>query len=166
MAHYIETLDFPHDGQPQPVRSAAAPVVEPFEAVESNSWLDEEIEVSVATYEAYKVLYYAFIALPAIAGLDKFAHLLTSWDQYVSPKFAAVLHMTHGGILALVGLIELAIAVVVALKPRIGSWAVTVWLWIIVLNLLSMHGYADIAVCDLTLSAAGYAFTRLAAECN
>jgi hypothetical protein len=38
------------------------------------SWLDAEVEVSRATYQAYQIMYYAFIALPAVAGLDKFFH--------------------------------------------------------------------------------------------
>ena len=36
------------------------------------SWLDAEVEVSRATYQAYQIMYYAFITLTAVAGLDKF----------------------------------------------------------------------------------------------
>ena len=73
MAQYVESLQTP------------TPVT---------SWLDEEVEVSRATYQAYQILYYAFIALPAIAGLDKFLHVLTTWDNYVSPGIASILHLT------------------------------------------------------------------------
>jgi hypothetical protein len=152
MAQYLDSLDFPQTVKP--------------EAKANVSWIDEEIEVSRATYEAYQIMYYAFIALLAVAGLDKFLHILTSWDAYVSPGVAALLHMTPVTISSLAGLVELAIAVTVALKPRYGSWAVTVWLWLIVVNLLATHGYADIILCDLALSAAGVAFIRLSAECN
>jgi hypothetical protein len=144
MAHYVESL---------PEKSAV-------------SWLDEEVEVSRATYQAYQIMYYAFIALPAIAGLDKFLHILKTWDVYVSPGIASALHMTPAGLTAFAGLVELAAAVTVALKPRIGSWVVTVWLWLVVIDLLGFNSYYDIAFCDLALSAAGLAFTRLAAECN
>lgn len=130
------------------------------------SWLDEEVEVSRATYQAYQIMYYAFIALPAIAGLDKFLHVLTTWDNYVSPGIARLLHLTPSGMTTLAGLIELAAAAAVALKPRIGSWVITVWLWLIVINLMTTNNYFDIALRDLALSAAGFAFTRLAAECN
>jgi hypothetical protein len=74
--------------------------------------------------------------------------------------------LTPGGVTSLAGLIELAAAVTVALKPRIGSWVVTAWLWLIVVNLLALHSYYDIVLCDLALSAAGVAFARLSAECN
>jgi hypothetical protein len=130
------------------------------------SWVDTEIEVSRATWQAYQILYYAFIALFAIAGIDKFLHVLTVWEAYVAPGVASLLHMTRAGVTALAGLVEIAAAAGVALKPRIGSWVVTVWLWLVVINLLSMEGKYDIAFMDLVLSVAGLAFTRLAAECN
>jgi len=130
------------------------------------SWLDAEVEVSRATYQAYRIMYYAFIALPAIAGLDKFLHVLTTWDSYVSPGIASVLHMTPAAVTSLAGLMELAAAITVALKPRVGSWVITIWLWLVVINLLTMHSHYDIVLRDLALSAAGFAFTRLSAECN
>jgi hypothetical protein len=36
-------------------------------------------------YKAYVVLFLGFIALPILAGLDKFFHLLVNWDQYLAP---------------------------------------------------------------------------------
>ena len=130
------------------------------------SWLDAEVEVSRATYQAYQIMYYAFITLTAVTGLDKFFRVLTTWDAYVSPGVASILHLTPGGVTSLAGLIELAAAITVALKPRIGSWVVTAWLWLIVVNLLTLQSHYDIVLCDLALSAAGVAFTRLSAECN
>ncbi len=149
MAQYIESLDVSE------VPSSA-----------DASWVDAEVEVSRATYQAYQIMYYAFIALTTVAGFDKFFHFLTTWEVYVSPKIASLLHMTVGGMTMLAGFIELACAVTIALKPRIGSWAITVWLWIIVIDLVSVHGYYDIVLQDLALSAAALAFTRLSAECN
>src|SRR5665213_2136204 len=34
------------------------------------------------TYQAFQLLHWGFVALPAIAGADKFLDLLTSWDAY------------------------------------------------------------------------------------
>jgi hypothetical protein len=130
------------------------------------AWIDEEVEVSRATYQAYQIMYYAFIALPALTGLDKFFHVTSTWDGYVSPAIARMLHLTPVGVTSLAGLVEIAAAITVAIKPRIGSWVVTGWLWLIVINLLTLNNYYDLALTDLALSAAGLAFTRLAAECN
>jgi hypothetical protein len=134
--------------------------------LETPDWVKAEIEVSVATYEAYQILYYAFIALMALAGLDKFLHFFTIWENYVSPGMASFLHMSPGAVAVMAGLIELSVAAAVALKPRIGSWAVTIWLWLVVINLLTMTGHYETVVMTAALSAAGVAFTRLSAECN
>jgi hypothetical protein len=32
-------------------------------------------------YQAYRILHVGFAALPILAGLDKFFHLLVNWDQ-------------------------------------------------------------------------------------
>jgi hypothetical protein len=145
---------------------AAAPTIDPLVVRSDTSWIDAEVEVSVATYQAYQILYYAFSVLMAVVGLDKFLHILAPWDTYVSPSMTSFFHMSAGALTVVAGLIELGVAAAVALKPRIGSWAVTVWLWLVVVNLLTIPGHYDRVVADLALSAAGFAFTRLSAECN
>jgi hypothetical protein len=130
------------------------------------SWLDAEVEVSLATYQAYQVLYYTFIALPLVAGLDKFIHVMGTWELYVSPGLASFLHMSPGAVILLAGVIEVLAAVAVALKPRIGSWVITGWMWLVAVNLIGAAGHRDLLIFNLALSAAGFAFTRLSAECN
>jgi hypothetical protein len=157
MPQFIESLDYP----PTAEHAAEAPPAE-----SKPDWVNAEVEVSVASYQAYQILYYAFIALMAVAGLDKFLHLSASWDTFVSPAMVRILHMSPGSIAVFAGLIELVAAAAVALRPRIGSWVVTVWMLMIVVNLLTMSGHYHIAIADLALAAAGFAFTRLSAECN
>lgn len=130
------------------------------------SWVTAEVDVSRATWQAYQIMYYSFIALMGIAGLDKFFRLIASWDVYVTPGFASFMHMTPIGVSMLAGVIEIVAALAVALKPRVGSWVVTAWLWLVVINLLATGTYHDVAFADFILSMAGLAFTRLAAECN
>lgn len=173
MAQYLETLEFqrgdlsPANAPANAAPTTETPIVEPEKDEASEpSWLDAEVEVSVATYQAYQILYYAFTALMAVAGLDKFVRLLSTWDQYVSPAMASFLHLSSGALTILAGIMEVLAAAAVALKPRIGSWVVTVWLWLIVVNLLTMSGHFDMMLSTLALSAAGFAFTRLSAECN
>lgn len=154
MDHTIETLDY----SPAVTESVPEPV--------GASWVEEEVEVSVATYQAYKILYFAFIALFAIAGADKLVHLLTSWDSLVAPRVAALFHTTAGGVAMGAGLIEIAIAAVIALKPRIGSWLMAGWIGLIVIDLFLLQGHAELVLQNLGLLAASVAFTRLSAECN
>src|SRR5262249_52351834 len=36
-------------------------------------------------FQAFQVLRVSFALLAIVAGIDKYMHLLTNWDQYVSP---------------------------------------------------------------------------------
>jgi uncharacterized membrane protein HdeD (DUF308 family) len=63
-----------------------------------------------------------------------------------------------------VGVVEIIAGGVVALKPRIGAWVVAAWLWGIILNLLLIPAFFDIALRDFGLSLAAIALARLAAE--
>ena len=42
-------------------------------------------------YQAYQILYIGFIVAPLLAGLDKFTHFLTNWDQYLAPAVERLL---------------------------------------------------------------------------
>ena len=45
-----------------------------------------------------------------------------------------------------VGVIEIAAGILVAVKPRLGAPIVAVWLCLIILNLLTMGAYLDVAL--------------------
>ena len=107
----------------------------------------------------WRLLYFGFIALPVLAGLDKFFHILTEWSVYLSPKLIDILPFGADSAMRLVGIIEIAAGIIVAIKPRIGGFIVSFWLLAIILNLLSFPGYYDIALRDfgLSLSAASLA---------
>src|SRR5438094_597806 len=92
-------------------------------------------------YQAYLVLYAGFVALPILAGLDKFFHLLTNWDQYLAPLVTQILPLTAHTFMLVVGVIEIAAGVLVALRPQVGACVVALWLWGIILNLLLIPGF-------------------------
>ena len=52
----------------------------------------------------------------------------------------------------------------VAVKPRIGAYVVAAWLWGIIVNLLMIPGYYDIALRDFGLSLGALALGRLAED--
>jgi hypothetical protein len=52
----------------------------------------------------------------------------------------------------------------VALRPRIFSYVVAAWLWGIILNLLLIPGYFDVALRDFGLSLGALALGRLSSE--
>ena len=116
------------------------------------------------TYAAYKILQLGFVALPILAGLDKFFHVLVNWDMYLAPKLAALAPVSGHNLMLAVGGIEIAAGLLVAVKPLLGSYVVAFWLWGIIFNLLSIPGYYDLALRDFGLSLGALALGQLARE--
>ena len=113
------------------------------------------------SHQAYQILHWGFVAAPAIAGIDKFVQVLTNWDQYLSPLFARISPFSAHGTMLAVGVVELAAGLLVALKPRIGAYVVAVWLAGIIVNLLFLGRYFDVALRDFGLMLAALALGRL-----
>jgi hypothetical protein len=125
---------------------------------------DTETQVSSTGYQAYQILRLGFIVAPIVAGLDKFFHLLVNWDQYL-PPFVNNLTGGHGHELMLaVGVIEILAGLGVAFRPKIFAYVVSAWLLLIVINLLMIPGYFDVALRDFGLSLGALALARLSQE--
>ena len=115
-------------------------------------------------YQAYLILYVGFIALPILAGLDKFLHVLAEWTMYLSPLATQVIPVDEVTFMMGVGVVEIAAGILVALQPRIGAYVVALWLWGIIANLLLIPGWYDIALRDFGLSLGALALARLSHE--
>ncbi|HTK29648.1 MAG TPA: hypothetical protein VL309_08865 [Vicinamibacterales bacterium] len=116
------------------------------------------------TYQAYQLLHIAFVVAPIVAGVDKFFHVLVNWDQYLSPIVPHLLGVSAHSFMLGVGVIEVIAGLIVGVLPSVGAWIVGVWLCGIVVNLLSIPGYLDIALRDVGLALAAFALARLARE--
>jgi hypothetical protein len=121
-------------------------------------------QVGQPAYQAYLILYAGFIALPILAGLDKFFGLLVNWEMYLTPLVTQILPVSAHTFMLAVGVIEIAAGVLVALQPRVGAYVVALWLWGIILNLLLIPGFYDIALRDFGLSLGALALARLSRE--
>ena len=119
-----------------------------------------------SAYQSYLLLHIGFAALPVVAGFDKFFHWLVNWDQYLAPLATQILPVTGHTFMLAVGVIEIAAGLVVAFRPRIGAYVVALWLWGIIVNLLLIPGFYDIALRDFGLSVAALALARLSEEFN
>lgn len=114
--------------------------------------------------QAFQILRLGFTVAPIVAGLDKFFHVLVNWDQYL-PGVVNGLVGGHGhALMQAVGVIEIAAGIGVAVRPRIFSYVVAAWLAGIIVNLLLIPGYYDVALRDLGLALAALALGRLSAE--
>jgi hypothetical protein len=96
-----------------------------------------------------------------LAGIDKFLHVLANWEVYLSPAFARISPLSVHGTMQVVGVIECAAGIAVAFKPRYGAYVVAAWLAGIILNLILLGNFYDIALRDLGLCLAALALGRL-----
>jgi hypothetical protein len=114
-------------------------------------------------YQAYLLLYVGFIAAPIIAGADKFFHLLTTWQEYLAPQVPRLTGLDSHTFMMGVGVIEMIAGIIVAVKPKIGGVIVGLWLCGIIVNLLVLGRFYDVALRDLGLALGAFALSRLAA---
>ncbi len=115
-------------------------------------------------YQAYRLLHLGFTVAPILAGADKFFHLLCNWDQYLAPWVGNVSPIGGHNLMLGAGVIEVAAGILVALKPRLGAPVVGAWLCLIIINLVTMGSYLDVALRDLGLALGAFALWRLALE--
>lgn len=115
-----------------------------------------------AVRQAYHLLHIGFVVAPILAGVDKFTNLLTDWTQYLAPSLLAFLPLSAQGFMYIVGIIEIVAGLVVLFRPRFGGYLVAAWLGGIILSLLLIPGYFDVALRDLGLLLGALALARLA----
>jgi uncharacterized membrane protein YphA (DoxX/SURF4 family) len=122
-------------------------------------------QVKDPAYSAYLALRTVFTIAPIVFGLDKFFNLLTyphHWSMYLAGWINDLVPVTADQCMYLVGVIEIVAGVLVAVVPRFGAWVVAAWLAGIILNLVSVPGFYDIALRDFGLLVGAVALARLA----
>ena len=116
------------------------------------------------SWQAYQILHFGFTVAPILAGIDKFFHILCNWDQYLAPWIARLSPIGGHNLMLAVGVVEAAAGILVAIKPRWGAPIVGAWLCLIIVNLITMGLYFDVALRDLGLALGAFALWRLAQE--
>ena len=113
---------------------------------------------------AFHLLRSLFTVAPILFGLDKFAGLMTDWEGYLAPWIDDLVPgSAHDAMLA-VGVIEVLAGLLVALVPRLGAPVVAAWLAGIIVNLLILGDYYDVALRDFGLMGAAVVLTVLAVD--
>ena len=113
-------------------------------------------------WQAYQILHLAFTVAPIFAGIDKFFHVLCNWDQYLAPWIAGLSPIGAHNLMLVAGVVEAAAGILVAIRPRWGAPVVGLWLCLIIVNLLTLGSYFDVALRDLGLAFGAFALWRLA----
>ena len=111
--------------------------------------------------QAFLLLRTVFTVAPILFGLDKFTNLLTDWTMYLAPVVTSAVPLPAQSIMYIVGVVEIAAGVAVALRPRFGSALVAAWLLGIIINLLILGGFYDVALRDFGLLVGALALNRL-----
>jgi hypothetical protein len=113
-------------------------------------------------YQAFTLLRVGFTVAPILFGIDKFLNWLVDWPIYLAPHFNDLIPGNAHQAMLIVGVIEIAAGVIVALWPKFGGYLVAVWLAAIIVNLLVLGDYYDVALRDFGLLIGALALARLA----
>ena len=115
-------------------------------------------------HEAFLLLRTLFTVAPILFGLDKFTNLLTDWTAYLAPWIDDIVPGSAQQAMYAVGVVEIIAGILVALRPRIGSLVVAAWLLGIIVNLIILGAFYDVALRDFGLFVGALALNRLAAS--
>jgi hypothetical protein len=122
-----------------------------------------EVGSPPAARQAFLLLRTVFTVAPILFGLDKFVGLLTDWDRYLAPQIDGLVPGTAHQAMLVVGVVEVIAGLLVAAAPRIGGYVVAAWLAGIIVNLLLLGNFYDVALRDFGLLVGALALARLAA---
>jgi uncharacterized membrane protein YphA (DoxX/SURF4 family) len=114
--------------------------------------------------QAFLLLRTVFTVAPIAFGLDKFANLLTDWPGYLAPFVDRLIPGTAQQAMYAVGVIEIVAGLLVAVRPRFGAVVVAAWLAGIIVNLLILGDFYDVALRDFGLLVGALALWRLASR--
>ena len=112
-------------------------------------------------WQAFTLLRTVFVIAPIVFGLDKFFNLMTNWPLYLTHIVTDILPLSAQQFMYVVGVVEIAAGILVLVLPRYGALVVAAWLAGIIVNLLVLPGYFDVALRDFGLFVAAIALFRL-----
>jgi len=120
-------------------------------------------DVNAAAYQAFWLLRIGFTVAPILFGVDKFFNWSVHWPDYLAGWINNIVPGSGQDFMYVVGGIEIAAGLLVAVAPRIGAFVVAGWLFGIVINLLTNNApeYYDIALRDFGLMLGALTLGRL-----
>jgi uncharacterized membrane protein YphA (DoxX/SURF4 family) len=120
-------------------------------------------DVNTAAFQAFWLLRIGFTVAPILFGVDKFFNWSVHWPDYLAGWINNIVPGSGQDFMYVVGGIEIAAGLLVAVAPRIGAFVVAGWLFGIVVNLLTNNApeYYDIALRDFGLMLGALTLGRL-----
>src|SRR6266516_6312634 len=102
-----------------------------------------EPDVSAAAHQAFWLLRIGFTVAPILFGVDKFFNWTVHWPDYLAGWINNIVPGSGQDFMYVVGGVEIAAGLLVAVAPRIGAFVVAGWLFGIVVNLLTKNAPED-----------------------
>ncbi|HYY21660.1 MAG TPA: hypothetical protein VE780_07255 [Thermoleophilaceae bacterium] len=120
-------------------------------------------DLGAAARQAFWLLRIGFTVAPILFGVDKFFNWSVHWPDYLAGWVNNIIPGSGQDWMHVVGGIEIAAGLLVAVAPRIGAFVVAGWLAGIVINLLTKNPpqYYDIALRDFGLMLGALTLGRL-----
>jgi uncharacterized membrane protein YphA (DoxX/SURF4 family) len=84
--------------------------------------------VAVASRQAFWLLRIGFTVAPILFGLDKFFNWSVHWPDYLAGWINDIVPGSGQDLMDVVGGVEIAAGLLVAVAPRIGAFVVAGWL--------------------------------------
>lgn len=113
-------------------------------------------------YQGFLLLWIGFTAAPILFGLDKFFNQMVEWETYLWEPVATALPGSASEIMMAVGVVEIAAGVLTAFLPRVSGYVIAGWLGVIIVNLLLVGDFFDVALRDFGLMLGALTLARLA----
>lgn len=108
----------------------------------------------------YNLLKYSYGLFMIVVGVDKFFNFIVDWHIYVNQ---AILHyISYTTLNTGIAILEITLGILLLSRAtRLGAYASITWLAVIIVNLLSMHNYYDIAARDVMMALGLFALAIL-----
>ncbi len=119
-------------------------------------------QVGDPAFQAFSLLRIGFTVAPILFGLDKFLDWMVDWRIYLAPEFDDLIPGSAHQAMIAVGVIEIVAGLVVAIRPKWGGYLVAAWLAGIIVNLLVLGDFYDVALRDFGLLLGALTLARLA----
>jgi hypothetical protein len=115
-----------------------------------------------AARQAYLAMWATMIAFPLVFGIDRFTGAMNSnWEGYVANWANDMLPGSASDAVVVFGVVELALAALVALAPRLGGDLLGLWLVLLSINLFSINGLTWIGMGTAALAICSFAMARM-----
>ena len=108
-----------------------------------------------ATRQAFIGLWATFVAAPLIFGIDKFAGVITTnWEGFLATWVNDLLPGTASDAVVVLGVVEILLALTIALLPRIGGDLFAIYMVLMAFSLFAVGGGTMVILGMVAIAAA------------